>query len=170
AKNFEIVSAGADAFRRQTPLQSPKLEAYEEFPVVTAKKRPVILIVPDPPPTRERSLPRGGRIERHLCLVAPCFGVVDPLGKAKFAKSFLDRVRKLEFPHFIFLPAAGGPLDRDSLLRLDSLQTVFHNHLEPMQWRVADDVLPILQGQIRFFTTGAYEGDYATIRELLMKQ
>lgn len=170
AVNFEIVTAGEDAFRRQAPLQSPKLEAYEEFPVVRAKRRPVVLIVPDPPAVGERPLRGGGRIDRHVCLVAPCFGVADQLGKSKFPQTFIDRVRKLEFPHFSFLPAAGGPLDRDSLLRFDSIQAVFHNHLEPWQWRLADDVLGTLQGQIRFFTTGLYEGDYATVRELLLSQ
>ena len=48
ATEFQIVTAGGDAFRRPQPLHSPKLEAYEEFPVITAKRRPVVLIVPDP--------------------------------------------------------------------------------------------------------------------------
>jgi len=170
ASEFGIVPAGKDAFLRAVPLQTPKLEAYEEFVVIRAKRRPVVLVVPDPPPVQIPTLPGGGRINRHLCLVAPCFGVSDALGRRKFPVTFIDRVRKLEFPHFMFLPQEAGVLDKDSLLRLDSLQASFHNHLEPWEWRLADDALSILKGQVTFFTTSVYEGDYAAARELLLTQ
>jgi hypothetical protein len=39
ASSFRITAAGADAFQRPLPLQVPKLEMNEEFPVIRAKKR-----------------------------------------------------------------------------------------------------------------------------------
>ena len=47
ASNFRLVAAGKDAFRRSLPLHAPKLETNEEFLVVRAKRRPVLLIQPD---------------------------------------------------------------------------------------------------------------------------
>jgi hypothetical protein len=34
--------------------------------------------VPDPPEVGIRDFRGGGRINRHLCLCAPCYGVVEP--------------------------------------------------------------------------------------------
>jgi hypothetical protein len=47
ASKFQIVGAGKDAFRRGLPLHVPKLETNEEFIVVRAKERPVVLIQPE---------------------------------------------------------------------------------------------------------------------------
>lgn len=46
ATDFRIVSAVRDAFKRSIPLAQPALETNEEFVVVKAKKRPVLLIQP----------------------------------------------------------------------------------------------------------------------------
>jgi len=48
ASEFIQTSSTSDAFNRQIPLYAPKLEINEEFVVVTAKRRPVILIAPVP--------------------------------------------------------------------------------------------------------------------------
>jgi hypothetical protein len=44
ASQFRITTAGQDAFKRTLPLHVPRLETNEEFVVVRAKVRPVILI------------------------------------------------------------------------------------------------------------------------------
>src|SRR5258708_27196534 len=44
ASQFRITAAGTDAFRRVLPLHAPKLETNEEFIVIRAKARPVVLI------------------------------------------------------------------------------------------------------------------------------
>jgi hypothetical protein len=44
ATRFEIVAAGQDAYNRALPLKIPSLSIKEEFPVVKAKRRPVIVL------------------------------------------------------------------------------------------------------------------------------
>lgn len=169
ATEFRIIAAPEDAYKLTSTVHSPRLEPYEEFPVIRAKVRPVVLLVPDPPEIGIPDLRGGGRINRHLCLAAPCYGVVDPMGKSKFPQAFIDRVRLLEFPQFMFLPSSSC-MDKDSLLRLDSIQQVFHNRLEATQWAMSDEPHKILLGQLSFLLTGAYEGEYKAARNMLMTQ
>jgi hypothetical protein len=169
ATDFSIVPRPGDAYKRSATIHSPRLESYEEFPVIRAKLRPVVLLVPDPQEIGIRDFRGGGRINRHLCLVAPCYGVVDAMGKSKYPQEFIDRVRLLEFPQFMFLPETAC-MPKDSLLRLDSIQHIFHNELEPTQWALSEDVQKILCGQMTYLLTGAYEGDYKVARDALMTQ
>ncbi len=54
------------------------------------------------------------------------FGLADPkAGREEFNPNFVERIRKMEFPQLMFLPARAGLLDVDSLLRLNELQSVF---------------------------------------------
>jgi hypothetical protein len=43
-----------------------------------------------------------------------------------------------------------------------------HTHLEPTPWRLSNQILRILQGQMRFYLTGEYSGDYSNAREMLL--
>jgi hypothetical protein len=169
ATDFSIISRPSDAYRRSTTIHSPRLEPYEEFPVVRAKFRPVIMLVPDPPEIAIPDLRGGGRINRHLCLVAPCYGVVDAMSKSKYREEFLNRVRCLEFPQFMFLPNMTC-MPKDSLLRLDSIQHAFHNQLDPTRWALSPDIQAILRGQLSFLFAGLYDGEYKAARDTLMTQ
>jgi hypothetical protein len=170
ATEFQIISSPSNAYRQTSPIHSPRLEPYEEFPVIRAKFRPVVLLVPDPPEINIQDIRGGGRINRHLCLVAPCYSVVDAMGKAKYVQSFIDRVRLLEFPQFMFLPSS-AVTGKDGLLRLDSIQHVFHNQLEATQWAVSDEIREILVGEIAFlFNQRMFEGEYKAARHMLLTQ
>jgi len=68
ASQFQIVAAGKDAFRRGIPLASPKLETNEEFLVIRAKLRPVVLVMPEIPSFGVDNRGYRGRVQRHLCL------------------------------------------------------------------------------------------------------
>src|SRR5438309_11669873 len=59
ATSFRSVAAPGDAFNRSAPLHTPRLETNEEFPVVRAKRRPVILMSPATP-VRPAQPVRGG--------------------------------------------------------------------------------------------------------------
>jgi hypothetical protein len=170
ASQFQILPAGKDAFRRGIPLASPKLETNEEFLVVRAKRRPVVLVMPETPPFGVDNRGYRGKVQRHLCLVGQVFGVVDPrTGREEFSPSFIERVRKMEFPQLMFLPARPGLLEIDSLLRLNELQSVFTPNLEPTQYALGDEVAPVLRGQLQFLITGAGPSVYTELRELLLK-
>lgn len=75
----------------------------------------------------------------------------------------------MEFPQFMFLPDAPC-MPKDSLLRLDSIQHIFHNELEPTQWALSDEIQTILCEQLNFLLAGKYEGDYKIARDTLMTQ
>jgi hypothetical protein len=64
----------------------------------------------------------------------------------------------------------GGPIERDSLLRFDEVQSVAMNNLETTEWRLADDVLAIVRSQLSFFLTGLSADEYLYWRAELQKQ
>ena len=168
ATEFHITAAGQDAFARAVPLYSPRLETNEEFIVTRAKRRPVIVVSPAPPDPGIASL-RGSRIYRRMALVIPVFSLVDPVTeRLKFPESFIDRVRTMEFPEFFYLPPEPGVLSVPSLARLAELRAVFEPHLEPFDRRLRDDVRRLLEGQLRFLTTGVSDGDFHVYREELL--
>jgi hypothetical protein len=170
AINFRITPAGKDAFKRALPLHAPKLETNEEFLVVRAKRRPVVLIQPELSAMGVDNKGYRGKVQRHRCLVAQVFGLADAkTGRAEFAPSFVDRVRKMEFPQLLFLPKKAGLLEVDSILRLDELQSVFAPHLDATQFAFADDVAAIFKGQFQFLFAGAGPSEYTALREMILK-
>jgi hypothetical protein len=169
ASQFQIVAAGQDAFKRTIPLASPKLETNEEFLVVRAKKRPVVLVMPETPPFGVDNRGYRGMVQRHLCLVGQVFGIGDAkTGRQEFNPSFVDRVRQMEFPQLMFLPARPGFLEVDSFLRLDELQSVFTPNLEPTKLALSDEVANALRGQLQFLVSGTGPTFYTELRELLL--
>lgn len=169
ASQFQIIAAGKDAFRRSIPLASPKLETNEEFLVVRAKVRPVALVMPETPPMGVDNRGYRGRVQRRLCLVGQVFGLADPkTGREEFNPTFVQRIRRMEFPQLMFLPARAGLLNVDSLLRLDELQSVFTPNLDPTQHALGDEVANILRGQLQYLLTGAGPSFYTELRELLL--
>jgi hypothetical protein len=169
ASEFNIVSVGQDAFRRAIPLAAPKLETNEEFIVIRAKVRPVLLIQPEMPVAGLQDRGYKGKVQRHRCSVAQIFGLADThTGEAAFDPAFVDRIRRMEFPQFLFLPKSPGLLDVDSFLRLDELQSVFTPHLDPTRYSLADDLLQILKGQMQFLFTETPPPEYSELRELLL--
>jgi len=167
ASFFKIEPEPGDAYKSGALLHSPRLEAYEEFPVVRAKRRPVIVLMPQQGEIDLKEHRGMMRVNKKLVTVAPCYSVVNAQDECKTDKSFLERVSNLEFPHFMFLPHDVCVL-RDSLLRLDSIHHTFHPHLELKQYALAPDIVKILLGQLeRIFETG--NGDaYVTARDILL--
>lgn len=169
ASAFQIVAAPSDSFHRTIPLASPKLETNEEFIVIRAKRRPVLLVIPEAPPWGIDNRGFRGKVQRRRCVVAQIFGLADPrTGEAQFSNSFIDRVRKMEFPQLIFLPQKPGLLDVDSILRLDELQSVFTPHLEPTQYSLGDEAVRVMRAQIGFLATNKGPNEYTELRELLL--
>ena len=169
AKEFQLQAAGGDEFNRRIPLHAPKLETNEEFVVVRAKKRPVILM--QPASSLDISDNKGfrGRWQRKRCLVAQIFGLSDSVtGRAEFDSALVDRVRRMEFPELMFLPKSPGYLDMDSLLRLDEMQSVFRPHLEPKGLALNPELCEILRHQFQFLITGSVPSPYTILRELLL--
>jgi hypothetical protein len=169
ATTFQLMSAGEDAFKRRIPLASPRLETNEEFLVVRAKIRPVALVMPQAPPFGVDNKGYRGKVQRNLCLVGQVFGLSDlRTGRQEFSSGFIDRVRKMEFPELLFLPARPGFLEVDSILRLDELQSVFTPNLQATQLALSDEVSGVLRGQLQYLLTRSGPTAYTELRELLL--
>jgi hypothetical protein len=89
------------------------------------------------------------------------------MNKARFPEAFIEKVRLLEYPQFMFLPKAVC-LEKDSLLRLDSIQHVYRNQLVPSQWCLHDELVSVLHGQLTYLLTKVYGGEYQFYRNQLM--
>jgi len=164
ATDFRQIAKPGNAYKEARVIHTPRLDPYEEFPVIRAKCRPVILLAPDPPVIDVR--PDIMKLDKHLCLVAPCYSVVDQMGKSKIDPGVLDRVRRLEFPQFLFLPKTAA-LTNDSLLRLDSIHHTYRAQLDPTQWRLSMDVWRIVSGQLEFIFSGICGGEFKAARDIL---
>jgi hypothetical protein len=170
ARNFVMQRAGEDAFRRSVPLAFPPLAINEEFIALRAKKRPMVLIQPpDPALESVKRQATGGKIVRHLCSVLLAYSAEDEAGFAKFPRQFIDDVRLLKYPQFLFLPK-GGPFLRDGLLRLDAVQSITLSNIEPTEWMLSPDVLGIFKSQLSFFMTGLASEEFRKWRDELQKQ
>ncbi len=167
AKNFNIHSGLKDAFNRALAYTFPHLRHDEEFIAIRAKKRPIMLIQPPDAALLTVGKTTGGlKLVRWLCVVAPMFSVVDEVGHSKVPAGFVDRVRALEYPQFMLFPK-GGPLEVDSLMRLDELQSVSINNLEPTGYALATDILAVARSQTAFFLSGSGGDDFISYRQLL---
>jgi hypothetical protein len=101
---------------------------------------------------------------RNIAPVGLLYSAVDVAQMSKFDAAFLDRVRVLEYPQFLFIPSS-GPVVVDSLARFDELQSVDVANLEATGYALHPEIVSILKAQISFFLTGiAGQGflDWAT--------
>lgn len=120
--SFKPENAPGDAFNRGFPLYIPPLEMHEEFVVVKAKRRPVIILSPAPADPAIRGLRQRGRIYRPICNVAPVFSLTDRItGNPKYSITFVERIRLMNYLEFFYLPP-GGPIRTDSYARLCEMQ------------------------------------------------
>ena len=170
AKDFNIQTGLTDAFDRELAYSFPHLKHDEEFIALRAKRRPVMLIQPpDAELLKVGKISGGLKLVRRLCIVAPLFSIVDEIGDAKVPAEFRDRVRQLEYPQFVLFPN-GGPIQRDSILRLDELQSVAINNLENTRFRLAPDLEAVLRAQAAFFLAGTGGDEFVGYRELLKSE
>jgi hypothetical protein len=113
-----------------------------------------------------KGVSKGMKLARHLCVVAPAFSLEDAVGYQKATDEFIARVRRLEYPQFLFVPK-GGPMTLDSLVRLDELQSVAIQHLEPTGYTLSPEALTAFRSQVSLFMGGPDGGDFAGYRSLL---
>jgi hypothetical protein len=166
ASSFNMVGWPPDAFRRSFPLHAPSLKTDEEFIVVKAKRRPVVLIQSEPSLVGVKNPGYRGKFSRQRTLVAQMFSIVDKrTGEAKYDNALVERVRRMEFPQLLFMPKMPGFVD--SFLRLDEPQSVFVPHLEPTDTCLGTEVQNVLKHQLRFLLTG--DGPtYTDLRHMLL--
>ena len=74
----------------------------------------------------------------------------------------------LEYPKFSYAPKNAKARIHDSVVRLDTIQSVYHSHLEPTPTRLSVDALSILRGQIECYLAGRDDTLYHDAREQLL--
>ena len=74
----------------------------------------ILIQPPDPELAKVKKGGYAGKVVRHLCPAVLVYSAEDEAGDAKFDLHFIERVRRLEYRQFLFLPK-GGPLAVDSI-------------------------------------------------------
>jgi hypothetical protein len=167
AAAFEICTSVKDQFNRSNPIYSPPLEVDEEFIVIRSKRRPAIIITPPPPKISVEQIRKGGKVNLNLCLLAPLFSLEDKDGNAKYSQQFVNRIRKLKYQHFFFLPAHNQRQIRNSLCRFDRIFSNYDAHLDPVDLCLCGEAFDIFFSQIKSYLTGSTEGSYKIAYETL---
>lgn len=130
--------------------------------VYRAKKRPALVVCEG-----------GGSIDKSLILgkpkwqtaptilVAPYYGVNEGGTRAGFNPEFIKRVRRCEYPQFMWdsLPIGGGTTE--SLLRLSHIQPIGHHHdsIELTNYCLTEPALEILDEWLTWLIRGDFDKD-----------
>jgi len=142
--------------------------------VLRAKVRPVVVLS-----TGGAQVPRGLRAggamwQTGRChLVGPFYGTEQDGSRGGWKPEFVERIRRAEYPQYIWdhLPNAANTLD--SILRLDHIQPIYAERMafELTEYRLSDEALLIIDQWIRWLLTDRLEkgSTLETIRTLLME-
>lgn len=140
--------------RRQTSTATPAagvpLHEGELCLVHKAKRRPA-LILGTPPPPAAALLADSKHHHGSPILIAPYYGC------AGHPPEFLDRVRRAEYPQFMWeqLPLGSDP--EGSLLRMDQIQPVGRSiaSCEETDWCLSSEALELLDQWVSWLLVGA---------------
>jgi hypothetical protein len=127
------------------PLRRPRLEAEEEFVVLRAKKRPVIVLSSKTEPWKRRD----GRIRTQCVLVAPMYSFRETDG--------LDwklRIRALAYHELFYLPGNETLGINESFVRFDRAHIVPSGWLKGKRVCLHPDALELLTEWFLFYLTG----------------
>lgn len=140
------------------PIAAVPLFEGDVLAAYKAKKRPVLVISAGGPEI-SRSLTSGSPKSQvaPTMLVAPYYGAEAAGRRAGFKGEFTSRIRRSEYPQYMWdrLPI-GGSTD-ESILRLDQIQPV-PRHPDAFEWThhcLSDDALMILDEWLHWL----FEGD-----------
>lgn len=133
--------------RTELPVAAMPLHGSEVFAAYRAKMRPC-LVIGSVSPSVDKSLTKGKPklSTAPTMLIAPFYGVEQNSQRAGYNPRFIERVRHLGYPQFLWdkLP----PDNRESLLRLDHLQPIGtgYGSYKLIGYRLGGDALEIVDG------------------------
>jgi hypothetical protein len=167
AKHFRIQTD--KPFQHGIPLHTPRLETDEEFLVVRAKIRPVVLLQPHIEIDDIDTTGFKSPLYRKQSLVAQVFSVHHPVTKKpKFPALFLERIQQAEYKHLLYLPANKEGITADSILRLDACQSVFTSRLKTTGLALHTDAKDLLRSQFQCLVNDEYSGYYKLYRDEIL--
>lgn len=162
--SYEITDLRINNPFQKAALPAAILPYYrgECYTVYRSKKRPVLLISDGGPeiPTKLRSSMKPSWHTNPTILIAPYYGVLKK-GVSKWYEPFVDRIKKCEYPQYIWdtLPI---PSDTESsILRLDHMQPIgkHYNSYELTDYVLKQDVIDLINEWIDWLITGEVDED-----------
>ena len=142
----------------QLPIAGLTLNPGEVYLVQRAKRRPAVILGGHDTPEVEPSLTRGmpNWQTAQTVVVAPYYGATKTGTRAGFNAEFLDRVRKAEYPEYVWdsLPLPGETTE--SILMLNRLQHLgrHYNTYELTSYRLSDVAVGLLDDWVEWLLTG----------------
>lgn len=141
------------------PVQELGLEHDEEFLVIKAKRRKFIILSSAPIPseiTRNRLHEKGA-----ACVPLYSFQDSD-------TPEFCSRVKKLEYPWWVYMPDMKSHNIKEGFARLERLQVISEYIMEPTQTALTDDALFLVSEWLRYYLTGNIDAVFLEDRQQMM--
>lgn len=166
---IKAFTIGDPVKKNNLPVAALPLYENEKFCVYRTKKRPAIIISKGGPHIDSeltKDLPKSKTIP--AILVAPSYGA-----DSGFKDEFIERVRRCEYPQFIWdLLPVGGKV-KGSIIRLDHIQPVVRNtrNIELLPFCLSEKAMVFVMEWVDWLISGQIGNDsnlYET-REFLMK-
>lgn len=170
---IEAFDIGRPSAPPRLPVAAMPDNHREERFVLRAKKRPAVIIcqgggnVPG-------SLRTGGAKRFHpTCLVVPSYGGDQSGKRAGYKPEFIQRIRRAEWPQFIWDSLPLHTTTRESILRLDHIQPISRDNLsiQLTEFCLSDEALVLLDEWLVWLQTGMLpaDGHLLEIRETLLE-
>jgi hypothetical protein len=146
--DYEIAPLRIKQPRQRPRLPVAALPAFEGEvnAIYRAKTRPALL-VSEGGPQVEKTLTLGKPKWQTAptVLVAPYYGVDEGGKRSGFRPEFVNRVRRCEYPQFMWDALPFGGSTTESILRLDHLQPIGRHHdtIEVTPYRLSEDALEV---------------------------
>lgn len=161
---YEITDLRIGNRLQKTALPAAILPYYrsECYTVHRSKKRPVLLLGDGGAdiPKKLRSSMKPSWHTSPTILVAPYYGVLKK-GFSKWYEPFVERIKRCEYPQYIWdtLPIASDT--ESSILRLDHIQPIgkHHNSYELTEYTLKQDVVDLISEWVGWLTTGEVDKD-----------
>jgi len=142
-----------------TPVQELHLENNEELLVIKAKRRPFIVLSQIPP-----TMANGSREHERSLVCAPLYSF-----QSRNSLDFKERIKTLEYPWWIYLPANQTLRLNEGFIRLDRIQVIAYCLIEPTQIALTDDAMFLVSEWLRYYLTGSIDPIFLEDRKQLMQ-
>jgi hypothetical protein len=172
---FEPLRMSTPAHRARTPVAALPEYPGEVYGVYRVKKRPAIIISPEGREV-EKALKLGGAgwQTNPTMLVAPYYGVDRTAQRAGWPPAFIERIRRCEYPQYVWdmLPLKGPT--QESVLRLDQIHPVGTRGqaYELTPYVLSDGALRIFNEWVTWLVDGGLpeDGDLKSLQDMIRDQ
>ena len=144
-----------------TPVHELHLEHDEELLVIKAKRRLFLVISQAPIPW----MAAGNRLRESgfICLPLYSFQPTD-------SPEFRERVKALEYPWWLYMPEDKTYRMTSGFARLDRLQVIAKELIQPIQVALTDDALFLVSEWLRYYLTEEIESIFMEDRQRMMQE